>query len=100
MPALAPFTPGATSTLPVTTANASVALSTKARDQVMVTNAPGGSIAFIAFGDSTVTATVAASTPVLPGVALMFTINPLQTHIAAITGAGTATIYATVGQGG
>lgn len=99
MPALAPFSPAGTVNVSATTTTANVALPLVARDQVMVTNAPGGSTAFIAFGDSTVTASAATSTPVLPGAAYTFTINPQQTHMAAITGTGTATVYATVGQG-
>lgn len=100
--ALGPFTPAknGTTTVGATTTTASGALKVpSARDQVMVTNAAGGSTAFIEFGDSTVTASATTSTPVLPGAAYIFTINPEMTHIAVITGTGTATVYATVGQG-
>lgn len=96
---LGPFTPAGTVNVAATTTTASVALPLVSRDQVMVTNDAGGSLAFVAFGDSTVTASAATSTPVLPGAAYVFTINPQQTHMAAITGTGTATVYATAGQG-
>jgi hypothetical protein len=99
MPALGPFTPAGTVNVAATTATGSVALPLVARDQIMVTNDAGGSLAFIAFGDSTVEADDATSTPVLPGAAYVFTINPNTTHMAAITGTGTATVYATAGQG-
>lgn len=100
--ALGPFTPAKNGTITVsattTTGNSALKVPS-ARDQVMVTNDAGGSTAFIEFGDSTVEAVAATSTPVLPGAAYIFTINPGMTHMAVITGTGTATVYATVGQG-
>jgi len=96
---LNPFTPGPTETLAVTAATASVALPLGLSGQVMITNAPDSALAFIAFGDASVEATV-NDTPILPSAAYIFTIGPDATHIAGIcAGAGTATIYATRGQG-
>lgn len=100
MPSLAPFTPAGTVNIAATDSTANVALPLVARDQVMVTNAPGGSLAFVKFGDDTVESDEDTETPILPGAAYTFTINPTVTHMAAITGTGgSATIYATVGQG-
>lgn len=95
-----PMTPGETVTLAATTASARVALPTALISQVMVTNAPGAGLAFVSFGNDTVSAAVASSTPILPGVAYVFTVPSGATHMAAITGTGSATLYATVGQGG
>lgn len=97
---LNPFTPGGTATLAVTAASSSVALPAGYTfGQVMITNAPDSSTAFIAFGDSSVTATT-TDTPILPSAAYTFTISPDVTHMAGIcAGAGTATVYVTRGQG-
>lgn len=55
---------------------------------------------FVTFGGSTVTATVAAGTPMLAGTAEVFTVNPNATYIAAICGGSdSTTLYATTGQG-
>lgn len=56
---------------------------------------------FIKPGNSTVTAAAATDNPVLPGSDITFTINPVNTHVAAITASGTATgsIYFTLGRG-
>lgn len=98
---LNPFTPGATATLAVTATTSNVALPAGYNfGQVMITNAPDSSTAFISFGDDAVVATVAASTPILPSAAYTFTIGPDVTHMAGIcAGAGTATVYVTRGQG-
>lgn len=93
-----PFTPSATVNVAATTTTANVALADSAVDQVLVTVPAGDAMAFVAFGDSTVTASAASSTPILPGAAYIFTVGPV-THMAAITGAATATVYATIGQG-
>lgn len=102
-----PFTPGDTVALQVTTASARVALpnpSTGPRT-IMITEALGLEIAFIAVGDDTVTATVPTNaTPVkgfaiLPGSKEPITVAPGQTHLAAVTSTGTATLYLTSGDG-
>jgi hypothetical protein len=99
----APFTPGATATLAVTTATDRVALGAGAGNgvsdvQILVTSAASASLAFIVFGTSGVTATT-AGTPILSGSAQTFTVPAPATHVAAITGASTATLYFTVGRG-
>lgn len=97
---LNPFTPGGTtSTIAVTTSSARVALTRGMSQQVQVTVVAGGSIAFVAFGNSTVSAAVATSVPVLPGTYRIFSVAPDVTHVAAITSTSTATLYATPGNG-
>ncbi len=96
MPALAPFTPGATVSRTVTSSTANVALGTGG-DQVMISSAAGGNIAFVKFGDSTVTAAT-TDTPILPGTVQVYTIPPGATYIAAI-GSATTTLYITRGDG-
>ncbi len=59
----------------------------------------GSVVVFVAFGDSTVTATTTANMPIAPGSVEAFRVNPAQTHVAGITAAGTATLYATPGAG-
>lgn len=93
-----PFTPAGTVNVSATTSSDRVELAAGAIDQVMVTVPAGDAMAFVEFGDSTVVATAASSTPVLPGAAYIFTVGP-ATHMAAITAASTATVYATGGQG-
>lgn len=96
-----PFTPDSAGTVQiavdVTTAN--VALFKPATTQtVMVTSAPGDSIAFIEFGTSTVVAVAATGTPILPGAIYTFTVPTSTTHVAAIGTSGTA-LYFTCGRG-
>lgn len=93
-----PFSPGPTVSLATTTATGRVALGTGPKNQVMISTLPGDGVAFINFGSSTVNAAV-TNTPILPGAVYVFTIPPGTTHVAAITGSGTATLYATLGQG-
>lgn len=59
----------------------------------------GSVVVFVEFGDSAVTAAVATGMPILPGTVESFQLNAAQTHIAAITASGTATLYATTGLG-
>jgi len=95
-----PFSPADTATLAVTETTASVALPAGAGDQIMITSAPSGSLAFIRVGDSTVVATEANGTPILPTAAYIFTIDPNATHVAGIAATGnTATLYVTRGNG-
>lgn len=94
-----PFTPAGTVTLAVTAASSRIALDVGPSGQVMITNAPDSALAFIKFGDSTVTAAV-TDTPILPSACYVFSVGPDVTHIAGIcAGAGTATVYTTRGQG-
>lgn len=97
------FTPtGSTVNLAVTSTTGNVALGTlpsTGGGNIMVTNT-GTAMVFIEFGGaSTIEAAVATSSPVLAGSQVVFAIGPAVTHFAAITGTGTATVYATPGQG-
>ena len=95
------FTPvGATVNLAVTGTTGRVALNkvTTASRSVRVHNA-GAATAFINFGGSTVEAAVASSLPLPPGAVEWFEIGDQVTNVAAITSAGSTTIYATEGFG-
>jgi hypothetical protein len=93
---------GNTVNLAVTIATGNVALGTLSSPggaTVRIHNA-GSATAFIEFGPSSaIVAALATSMPVPAGLVEAFTINPGITHMAAITASGTATIYATPGQG-
>lgn len=59
-----------------------------------------GSVAvFIEFGNSTVTASTTADTPIAPGSVESFHVFPYETHVAAITASGSATVYFSPGEG-
>jgi hypothetical protein len=101
-----PFTPKAAGTvnLSVSGTTGNVALSRTGPtgnyngEQIMVTSAPSGAIAFIEFGtSSSVTAVAATGTPILPGAIMMFTVASDTTYVAAIGSAGT--LYFTAGMG-
>jgi hypothetical protein len=113
-----PFSPILpTVTRAVTSSSASVALGTTARTSQTASPTPQGAptfpggfsvrvvndgtvISFIEFGyGSAATAAVASSIPMLPGTAEIFSVGEGCTHISAITASGTATVYATPGQG-
>ena len=66
---------------------------------IRVKNIDVNNVAFINFGDSTVTAAVATGIPIGPGDIAGFTRAAGWTHAAAITGTGTATVYFTAGDG-
>lgn len=95
---LNPFTPGGSVTLPATTSSANVALPTLKGNQALIYAPAANAAAFIKFGDSTV---AAATTDIAipPGFNRIFTIPSGATHVAAITGASTATLYFTTGDG-
>lgn len=96
-----PFTPMTAGTVSrtVTNSTANVALAKTGNPQtVMIVSISTGNIAFIEFGDSTVTASASTGTPVLPGSIVVFTIGASVTHIAAI-GSATTTLYITCGHG-
>jgi hypothetical protein len=63
----------------------------------MVTSLAANAIAFIEFGDSSVTAALATGTPILPGTIMTFSIAASVTTMAAIGTAGT--LYVTCGHG-
>ena len=99
------FRPNAAGTvsLAVTTSTGRVQFQT---GTVYVTSEPvvrlynaGGSTVFVNFGDSSVTAAVASGFPVPAGAIETFAVDSAQTYVAAITSAGTATLYATPGYG-
>lgn len=94
---LNPFTAGATVSRSVTAASARVALPGTTPNQIRVISAVANAIAFIKFGDATVTAAV-TDTPILPGTVEVFTIPPGVTNVAAIGTNGT-TLYFTAGDG-
>lgn len=98
MPSLAPFTPGASSTLSATTSTGRVALTRNGSDQVLIFAPAANAAAFIKFGDSTVVAAV-TDIPIGPGFSRVFTVPKGATHVAGITGASTATLYFTCGDG-
>lgn len=93
----------ATATLAATASSSRVALPGTVRGlqprTVRVLN-QGPDLAFIAPGNSTVTATVAGSMPLLVGVIEVFAAPPGFTHVAAITETGTALLRLTIGEGG
>lgn len=111
----APLLPTVTRT--VNTGSQSVALGTAAPTSESTPTAPGagtfpngftvrvvndGTVTtFIAFGvnGAAATAAVASSPPMLAGTSEVFTVPAATTHISAIVASGTATIYATPGQG-
>lgn len=103
MSAMHPFSPNlATVTLSVTTSSATTALGAGTGGaggiKVRVCSV-GSATAFLQFGDSTVTASVLTSIPITSGDIEVFTFGPNVTHVAAITGASTATVYVTPGHG-
>lgn len=99
-PDVDPFKPqtAGTVTISATTTSAATALVSSGRTQVLVYNA-GSSTVFLEFGTSAVAAVVASGLPVPSGAILVLSVDPTVTHVAAITGSGTATVYVTVGRG-
>lgn len=96
------FTPDTAGTVSATVAatTANIALGkTGIGQQVLVQSLAANAIAFINFGDSTVTAATATGTPILPNQIYTFTVGPNVTNVATIGTAGN-TLYFTCGQGG
>jgi hypothetical protein len=90
------FTPIATVSLAVTTTTGRVALVGDA-STVRLYNA-GTATAFVKFGDSSITAAT-TNMPIPAGAIEAFRPPGSSTHLAAITSSGTATLYATSGEG-
>jgi len=90
---------GGTVSLAVTTTSASVAmlLVPDSEHQVRLYNA-GSATVFVNRGGSGVTATT-SNMPLPAGAVEVLTYTGSATHLAAITASGTATLYATVGEG-
>lgn len=106
-----PFSPIATGTLAVTDVSARIALpgsfESGQRRVARVMNM-GTSLAFVQFGNSSVTATAGGDTtaspngsmPLLAGVVELFTIPTGHTHMAGVCQAtGTAVVRVTMGEG-
>lgn len=101
------FTPETQATVTITsaTSTARVALTIKANaTTVRVKNIDTTNVAFINFGDVTVTATLPSgatggSIPIGPGETAGFSVPPGTTHMAAICSAGTPIVYVTPGNG-
>ena len=91
-----PFVPAGTLTLAATTTTAAGSL--PAGDTVLVYNATAG-IAFVAFGNGSATATVAAGVPVPPGASRLLFVGPVVNFAAAILSAGSGNVYFTAGTG-
>jgi hypothetical protein len=102
MPSIDVFTPiGATVVLSVTTSSANAArtmINNPGGAELRVVNS-GSVAAFVEFGGGSVAATTTASFPILPGTGELFGINPLATHVAAITSSGSTTLHLTTGRG-
>ncbi len=96
-----PFTPNLpTVTIAVTNASGNAQLTGSGQRTLMVTSVAGGSEAFIRFAaTSALAVALTTDTPILPGTVQMFSIGDLDVFVAAITGAGTATLRFTSGQG-
>lgn len=95
-----PFTPKPAGcvTISATTSSAATALAFPEAKNVIVYSA-GAGLTFIEFGTSTVAATVANSYPVASGQKEALGLPTGTTHVATITGSGTATVYVCVGLG-
>jgi hypothetical protein len=97
------FVPAATASVSVTTSTASAALkgAPSGSFQLRLHNT-GTSTVFYNIGSSAVTAAV-TDVPLPSGAVEVITIqnpgNSPETHVAAITASGTATLYATTGAG-
>ena len=92
-----PFTPGASATRAVTTSSANVAIPGSGM-QVLIYSA-GSAVSFIKFGTSDAVTAAVTDIAIPSGFNRIFTIPPGTTHVAAITGASTATLYFTRGDG-
>ena len=88
-----PFSPGTTTTISVTSSSGTGTLS--GTGTVVELQNDGAVTVFVALGSVATT----ADYPVLPGMSKLISRNPNATTLAAITASGTATLYATVGDG-
>jgi hypothetical protein len=85
--------------LAVTTSSARVARATSGAprlESIRIANT-GSSAAFIALGDSTVTAAT-TDLALSPNMVVILAVNPLMTHVAAITSSSTAQLSIVTGQ--
>lgn len=101
------FTPETQATVTITsgTSTGRVALTVKANaTSVRVKNIDATNIAYVNFGDSTVTATLPSgatggSVPIGAGETAGFSLPPGTTHAASICSAGTPVVFFTPGNG-
>ncbi len=100
------FSPKTAGTVSITcsTGTARVALVILGGRQVRVKNIDTTNVAFIEFGNATVTATLPngatpGSMPIGPGETAGFTVNQDTSNVAAICSAGTPIVYFTPGDG-
>lgn len=100
------FAPNTQGTVSISSAvtTARVALAPKGATQLRVKNIDATNIAYINWGDSTVTATVPSggtggSVPIGAGETAGFTIPIGTTHVASICSAGTPVVFFTPGAG-
>lgn len=101
------FTPATTKTLAYasTTSTSTAALPTvQTNASLRLKNTDGTNIAFINFGDASVTAVIPTGTtpgafPIGPGETIGVTRSAAWTHMAIIAAAGTPTVYVTPGDG-
>lgn len=93
---------GTSAAISATTSSSRVAVSNVPSEggqvRVAVGGVSGAAWIFVAFGDSTVTAT-SADVPMLPNTVEVFTVGRGVTHVAALTDAGTATVEVMAGLG-
>ena len=98
------FTPGASLRVTTSATSVRVAIPTPIGPQLELTN-EGAVPIYVAIGSSTITATVATSTPastcyaVLPGQSKAISVDPSATHIAGITVSGDCALNVTSGAG-
>jgi hypothetical protein len=95
--AFAPISAG-TSTISITTSSAATQVNPAPGSLRMRLYNAGPSTIFVEFGNAGVTAAVATGLPIPAGQTESFSFGR-ATHLAAITAAGTATLYATPGEG-
>ena len=98
---LSPFSSvGNTVNISATVASANVALAAAGGTRNVRVYNDGSVAVFINFGTSnSVTASASTSIPVAPGSTQIFSVPGEQTHVAAVTGSSTGTIYFTSGYG-
>lgn len=100
------FSPAVAGTVTITSAvtTARVVINMKNQNQLCVINSDTSNIAYVSWGDVTVTATVPSgatggSIPILPATTRGFSVPPGITNVAAVCSAGTPLVLFTPGEG-
>jgi hypothetical protein len=94
----AAFTPGPTVTISAS-ATSGVGQLNGSGQAVEIQNA-GGTAVFVKLGNAATVAAAATDYPILAGQSKVLSRDPMnQTHLAVVTASGTATVYATTGEG-